>query len=80
MPISYTLEDSTFLIINQLLMIQPVTLTVGKEVVGQLWLNDKSTDFFDMYHFIHKDYPVPSGILTCIMLIGMLTSSSLKVH
>lgn len=44
-PISYTLADSTFLIINQLLMIQPVTLTVGRKVVGQLSLNDKSTDF-----------------------------------
>lgn len=44
-PISYALADSTFLIINQLLMIQPVTLSVGRKVVGQLSLNDKSTDF-----------------------------------
>ena len=46
MPIYYTLADSFsfFFTVNQL-MIQPVTLTVGRKVVGRLSLNDKPTDF-----------------------------------
>lgn len=34
--------------INQLLMIQPVILTVGRKIGGRLSVDDKSTDFFDM--------------------------------
>lgn len=44
-PISYTLADSTFLITNQLLMIQPVILAGGRKVGAQLLLDDKSIDF-----------------------------------
>lgn len=44
LSISYTLADSTFLIINQLLMIQPVILTVVRKVGGWLSLDDKSPD------------------------------------
>lgn len=45
MPICYTLADSFFFFTVNQLMIQPVTLTVGRKVVGRLSLNDKPTDF-----------------------------------
>ena len=45
MSISYTPADSIFFIINQLLMIQPVILTVGRKVGGRLSADDKSTDY-----------------------------------
>lgn len=46
MPIFYILADSFFFFftVNQL-MIQPVTLTVGRKVVGRLSRDDKPTDF-----------------------------------
>lgn len=69
-PISYTLADSTFLITNQLLMIQPVILAGERKVGAQLLLDDKSIDFWYVT-LIYKDYPVPSGNSTCFMLIGM---------